>query len=103
MFVKINRYKMGQEVIYGNSDRAIIVDVYYEDNSLPRYNIELSDGYVEAHVCEDQLARLDKTKDGSQFENSRGRMPRISTLDSQSRVAPKVVDFESSTLLFSYL
>jgi hypothetical protein len=32
MFVKINKYKMGQEVIYGNSDRAIIVDVYYEDN-----------------------------------------------------------------------
>jgi hypothetical protein len=94
MFVKINKYKMGQEVIYtghGSSDRAIIVDVHYEDNNLPRYNIELIDGYVEAHVGEDQLARLDKTKDGNHFKVSRA--PRIPTLcDSQSKVASKVVD-----------
>ncbi|KAL3803928.1 hypothetical protein ACHAWO_013731 [Cyclotella atomus] len=106
MFVKINKYKMGQEVIYtghGSSDRAIIVDVHYEDNNLPRYNIELIDGYVEAHVGEDQLARLDKTKDGNHFKVSRA--PRIPTLcDSQSKVASKVVDFDSkSTSLFSHL
>jgi hypothetical protein len=35
--------------------------------------------------------------------NHSPQLPRISTLDSQSRVASKVVDFESSTLLFSHL
>lgn len=106
IFVKINKYKMDQDVIYtghGSHDRARIVDVYYEDNNKPRYNIELCDGYIEAHVGEDQLERLDKTKDYGIDENTSA--PPIPTLRQHKDYATsKVVNFESNpTLLFSSL
>ena len=65
IFVRINKFKLGQVVLYTGSssyDQARIVDVYYESNSVPKYNIELSDGYIEAYVSEDQLERWDETK-----------------------------------------
>jgi hypothetical protein len=103
MFVKINKFKMNQEVIYtghGSHDFARIVDVYYEETNRPMYNIELSDGYVEAHVGEDLLERVGRIK-----SDIKGGVPLIPTLDDPLTMAtPTVVEFESSpTLLFSYI
>ena len=112
MFVRINKFKFGQVVLYtgnGSYDQARIADVYYESNSLPRYTIELSDGFIEVHVSEDQLERWDKTKvlerNDSLKSCTKSLPPPIPTLDdSPSRMTSKVVNFNSkSNELFSLL
>ena len=67
------------------------------------YNIELHDGYIEAHVGEDQLERLDKTEDKSEFLGPPIQVEEDNQLSSSAPTTYKVVDFGESTPLFSFL
>lgn len=77
--------------------------MYYEEYNLPMYNIELHDGYIEAHVSEDQLERLGKTFDKSEFLGPPIQAAADNYWTWSAPTSHKVVDFEASTPLFSFI